>query len=102
MMMMSLMIVLNGLSSAVTDDSEDELDENSASGIELNNKDRLAQWAVNFSISQTALTALLTILPTCDGVLINNLPKYARTLLSAERHIDIGLKAGGDYYYIGI
>ena len=45
---------------------------------------------------------MLTILQTCDGAQINNLPKDARTLLSAERHIDIGLKAGGDYYYFGI
>lgn len=86
----------------VNNDSDDECDENSACETELSDKAKLAQWAVTFNISQRALSALLAVLQTCDESQLKNLPKDARTLLLAERHIDIDSRAGGDYYYFGI
>jgi len=87
---------------SVANDSGDECDGSSACGVELSDKDKLVQWAVKYNISQDALSALLVVLQSYDTSQINNLPKDSRTLLSTERHVDIGQKAGGDYYYFGV
>lgn len=86
----------------LNDDSDDECDVSETTEVRASIRDELAQWTVRYNVSQTALSALLAILKTCDTSEITNLPKDARTLRSIDRHINIRHNAGGDYYYFGI
>jgi hypothetical protein len=62
-------------------------------------KSRLADWAVSFNVSQSAVSALLTILKDCDL----DLQKDARTLLATPRdNTEVKCIAGGSYYYFGV
>ena len=74
-------------------ESDDDTDEEHVSLL-----DSLANWAVQFSISLVALTALLTLL----RVYHPELPKDARTVLKTEINYKIQEKCGGLYHYTGI
>lgn len=58
----------------------------------------LAEWAAEFNIPQTALSALLKILRR-KGL---DVPLNARTLMSTDRSCNVTSVAGGSYYHFGI
>ena len=60
--------------------------------------DSLASWAIQFSVSLVALTALLSLL----RVYHPELPKDARTILKTKMDYRIQEKCGGLYHYRGI
>jgi len=60
--------------------------------------DSLASWAIQFSVSLVALTALLSLL----RVYHPELPKDARTILKTKMDYRIQEKCGGFYHYRGI
>ena len=58
----------------------------------------LAEWAAEFNIPHTALSALLKILSR-KGL---SVPTDARTLMSTDRSCEVKNVAGGSYYHFGI
>lgn len=63
-----------------------------------NIQDGLKNWALSYSISHAALSALLkTLQPHLPG-----LPNDARSILHTQRCSDTKTLAGGDYYYFGV
>ncbi|XP_044222685.1 uncharacterized protein LOC122992804 [Thunnus albacares] len=60
--------------------------------------DSLSNWALQFSVSLVALTALLSLL----RVYHPELPKDARTILKTQVNYKIQEKCGGLYHYSGI
>lgn len=61
--------------------------------------DQLKTWALEFHLTQRAVSKLLKILRSCG---INHLPKDCRTLMKTPRMIPIERKAGGQLWYNGI
>ncbi|XP_047122826.1 uncharacterized protein LOC124806182 [Hydra vulgaris] len=78
------------------DDDEDDDDDYETLSPDLTTL--LADWAVQFSITLTALSSLLCILRLFHP----SLPKDARTILKTKRNFIIELRAGGDYFYFGL
>lgn len=65
---------------------------------ELNLVDDLAQWAIQFNISHSALRSLLRLLRKCHP----DLPKDPRTVLQTCTAVSALTIAGGSYYHFGL
>lgn len=61
---------------------------------------QLRSWAISFHIKRRALTALLHILQSQNGM--QSLLKDSRSLLKTPRIIEINDLAGGKYYHNGV
>ncbi|ROK35808.1 hypothetical protein DPX16_17551 [Anabarilius grahami] len=81
-------------------DSDCDLHGDECSDLEDNDDDShgLAEWAAEFNIPQTALSALLKILRK-KGL---DIPVDGRTLMSTDRSCNVANMAGGSYYHFGI
>lgn len=82
-------------------DSDCDLHGDECSDLEDDNDDDsrgLAEWAAEFNIPQTALSALLKILRR-KGL---DIPMDGRTLMSTDRSCNVANMAGGSYYHFGI
>jgi len=82
-------------------DSDSDLHGDECSDMEEdNNNDSLglAEWAAEFNIPQTALSALLKILRR-KGL---DIPMDGRTLMSTDRSCSVANMSGGSYYQIQI
>lgn len=82
-------------------DSDCDLHGDECSDLEDDNDDDshgIAEWAAEFYIPQTALSALLKILRK-KGL---DIPKDGRTLMSTDRSCNVANMAGGSYYHFGI
>lgn len=65
---------------------------------ELNLVDDIAQWAIQFNISHSALRSLLQLLRKCHP----DLPKDPRTVLQTCTAVSALTIAGGSYYHFGL
>lgn len=82
-------------------DSDCDLHGDVCSDLEDDNDDDshgIAEWAAEFNIPQTALSALLKILRR-KGL---DIPMDGRTLMSTDRSCNVANMAGGSYYHFGI
>lgn len=81
-------------------DNDSNCSENESLCVDLSS--HLAEWALQFNISHSALSALLDILKQCCP----DLPKDPRTLLktasTSEVEPMVKLVAGGSYYHFGL
>ena len=80
--------------------SDDDHDAETTETSQTTLRDALAEWAITYSVSLAALSALLAILLSFLKPHNSDLPKNARTLLKSERTVVI--KTGGEYYYFGV
>ena len=81
----------SGVSADNTSDSDSDLDE-------INLADELAEWAIQYNISHTALKGLLQLLRKRYP----DLPKDPRTVLQTCTVVAAQNVAGGSYYHFGI
>lgn len=59
---------------------------------------KLAEWAVNYQIPQTAVSSLLSVLRNYHP----GIPMDARTLLKTPRQCNVKEISGGSYYHFGV
>lgn len=80
------------------DESDTDVEEDALIGVNISHS--LILWALNFGVSHTALTALLSILRHFGQ---KELPKHAKTLLSTPRtRISVRPCPPGEAFYFGI
>lgn len=79
-------------------DCDSDLDEDECSSENDDDDCGIAEWAAEYNIPQTALSALLKILRR-KGL---DVPLDARTLMSTDRSCNVSNVDGGSYYHFGI
>ena len=78
--------------------SNSDTDDESSGAFKFDLASALSDWAVQYSITLTALSALLCILRLVDP----SLPKDARTILKTPRNFKVERRAGGDFFHFGV